>query len=134
MTALNRIMLVEDDLDIALLAQIALEQIGGFEFCHFAAGPVALREVAGIAPDLIILDYRMPDMTGLQVIDALKATAETSAIPVIFMTASVMPAHVNELIDRGAIAVIPKPFDPLTLADTVRAHWSVFHAARQVRD
>ncbi|QIL01358.1 response regulator [Sphingomonas sinipercae] len=123
MSELQRIMLVEDDPDIAVLAGIALQDFGGFEFRHFSSGSEALANVADFAPDLVILDYRMPEMNGGEVLAALRASEAGRLIPVMFMTASLMPRHVEALIEAGAIAVLPKPFDPLTLADEVTKAW-----------
>jgi CheY-like chemotaxis protein len=123
MNELRKVMLVEDDPDIAVLAEIALKDIGGLEFAHFSSGAEALARVEGLKPDLVILDYRMPDMNGRQVLEALRANERTRDIPALFMTASLMPKHIQSLIDLGALAVLPKPFDPLTLADEVRRVW-----------
>lgn len=123
MTELKKVMLVEDDPDIALLAQMALEELGGLEFVHFDDGAKALAAVSVEAPDLIILDYRMPGMNGAEVLDALRRTYYGRDVPVIFMTASLMPKHVERLRELGALEVFAKPFDPLLLADRIRAVW-----------
>lgn len=122
---LEKVMLVEDDLDIALLAQIALEEFGGLQFVHHATGAAALEAVNGYAPDLIMLDYRMPGMNGAEVLQALRERPATRDIPVIFMTASLMPKHVARLRDLGALEVLAKPFDPLTLADQIKRIWKM---------
>lgn len=124
MSELRKVMLVEDDPDIAVLAEIALKDIGGFEVVHFASGESALDGVVNADPDLIILDYRLPGMNGGQVLGRLKADERTRDRPVLFMTASLMPTHIATLLDLGALAVLPKPFDPMTLADEVRRHWA----------
>jgi CheY-like chemotaxis protein len=121
-------MLVEDDPDIAVLAEIALREIGGLEFTHFSSGVDALARVGEIDPDLIILDYRMPEMNGAEVLAGLRANQQTRDKPVLFMTASLMPKHIARLRDLGAAAVLPKPFDPLTLADRVEEVWAKIHA------
>jgi CheY-like chemotaxis protein len=123
MNELRKVMLVEDDPDIALLAEIALKDIGGLGFIHFFSGTEALARIAECAPDLVILDYRMPEMNGQQVLAALRASEPTRHLPALFMTASLMPKHIQSLIKLGALAVLPKPFDPLTLADEVRRVW-----------
>jgi CheY-like chemotaxis protein len=124
MSELRRIVLVEDDPDIAVLAEIALKEIAGFEFVHFPSGPEALEGVLEAAPDLIILDYRMPQMNGGEVLQALRDRDDTRHIRVVFMTASLMPKHVSKLMEMGALGVLPKPFDPVTLGDEVREIWS----------
>lgn len=123
MSKLQSILLAEDDPDIALLAQIALEEIGGFAFQRFETGEQLLAAAMARPPDLIMLDYRMPGMNGAEVFAKLRATQTVAAVPVIFMTASLMPAHVRKLIDMGALDVIAKPFDPLTLAARVEEVW-----------
>jgi CheY-like chemotaxis protein len=122
---LGKVMLVEDDLDIALLAQIALEEFGGLQFVHHATGVAALDAVDDYAPDLIMLDYRMPGMNGAEVLKALRERPATRQIPIIFMTASLMPKHVARLRDLGALDVLAKPFDPLTLADQIKRIWEM---------
>jgi CheY-like chemotaxis protein len=124
MSELRKVMLVEDDPDIAVLAEIALGEIGGYEFTHFDSGVDALARVEDVDPDLIILDYRMPVMNGAEVLAALKANERHRDIPVVFMTASLMPKHIQRLMELGALAVLPKPFDPLTLADRVQEIWA----------
>jgi CheY-like chemotaxis protein len=124
MGELRRVVLVEDDPDIAILARLGLEDFGGLSVVHHSSGQAALDNASSDAPDLIILDYRMPGMNGADVLRELRCRSETQAIPVVFMTASVMPRHIERLRELGALDVIPKPFDPLTLADRVREIWS----------
>lgn len=130
MTKLHDIALVEDDLDIAILAEIALVEIGGFGVTHCVSGDQALAGIDAVAPDLIILDYRMPEMNGDDLFRLLRERERTARTPIMFMTASVMPRHIEKLKELGAIAVLAKPFDPLTLADVVRQKWQLW-ASRQ---
>lgn len=120
MTQLRSVVLVEDDPDIAVLAELALSEIGDLEVRHFASGPELLAAMAGPLPDLYLLDYRLPDMTGEELLAALRRDPRTAAIPAIFMTASVMPERIVALKRAGALDVIAKPFDPMTLADELR--------------
>lgn len=116
-------MLVEDDPDIAMLAQIAIEEFGELDFVHYASGEEALRNITADPPDLVVLDYRMPGMNGEEVLAALRKTERGADLPVVFMTASLMPQHVERLRELGARDVLPKPFDPLTLADQLKTIW-----------
>lgn len=120
---LKKIALVEDDHDIATLTAMALGQIGGFEIVHYSSGAEALEGLRQSPPDLVLLDYSMPAMTGDEVLIALRHDPATAQIPAIFMTASVMPGHVQRLRELGALAVFSKPFDPIGLADRIRAVW-----------
>lgn len=124
MSELTSVVLVEDDPDIAELARISLSDIGGLEFVHFFSGQEALKGLVQHCPDLIILDYRMPGMNGAEVLLEIRSRAICRDAPVVFMTASIMPHHVQRLRDLGAAEVIAKPFDPLTLADQLRSIYS----------
>jgi len=121
---LQHIVLVEDDSDIATLATMALQDLGGLAVTHFSSGEAALAGIPEVKPDLIILDFSMPGMNGDEVMKALKSNPDTAAIPAMFMTASVMPSHVAKLRELGAVDVLKKPFDPIALPDQVLAAWS----------
>jgi len=120
---LRRILLVEDDQDIATLATMALSELGNFEVIHYFSGADALAAVANDKPDLALLDFSMPGMKGDEIMAALKARPDTADMPVLFMTASVMPSHVTRLKELGAIDVLKKPFDPLLLSEQVQSAW-----------
>ena len=123
MQALEKIMLVEDDPDIRTVAVMALDMVGGLQVQACDSGAQALEKVAAWAPQLVLLDVMMPGMNGPEVLGALRARADTSAIPVIFLTAKAQESEIQALRDLGALDVIPKPFDPMTLTDAVRALW-----------
>ena len=74
------------------------------------------------APELILCDVMMPDMDGLALLRALRANPATAKFPLIFTTALGKPNEIEEMKALGAAAVIAKPFDPATLAETVRRH------------
>lgn len=78
-------------------------------------------------PDLILLDVMMPGMDGPSTLARLRADPATAAIPVIFLTAKVQPPEVVHYQSLGALDVIAKPFDPMTLAAQVRQIWSAAH-------
>ncbi len=120
---LHSILYVEDDPDIQFVAEIALAQVGGFELKICSSGKDAIASAASMRPDLILLDVMMPEMDGPTTLGELRKIANTQDTPVIFMTAKVQPAEVSSYLELGAIAVINKPFDPMTLAQTVRKHW-----------
>jgi CheY-like chemotaxis protein len=122
--ALNRILYVEDEADIRVVAEIALEVVGGFTVTSCASGAEALDCAARVQPDLLLLDMMMPGMDGLSTLEALRAHPATAATPVIFMTAKVQPAEVAHYKSVGALEVISKPFDPMALAEQIRSIWS----------
>lgn len=123
MSELKRILYAEDEPDIRAVAKIALEAVGGFELkvCH--NGEEAVANAVSYAPDLMLFDVMMPGMDGPAALKAIKELPEMANIPVVFMTAKVQPNEVEEYKALGAIDVIAKPFDPMTLAEQLNAIW-----------
>ena len=120
---LRRILLVEDELDIQMVARLALKDIGGLEVEVCSSGSEALDEAREFRPELILLDVMMPAPDGPATLKALARQPETAAIPVVFVTAKVQSHEVEEYLELGAIDVIVKPFDPMTLSDRVQEIW-----------
>jgi two-component system OmpR family response regulator len=127
MKDLSRIMMVEDELDIQAVAQVALETLGGLTVVMCSSGKEALDHVLSCAPDLILMDVMMPGMDGPTTLRTLRANPATAGIPVIFMTAKVQSHEVSRYKEIGGLGVIPKPFDPMTLASAVRTIWEQEH-------
>lgn len=121
---LERILYVEDEPDIRMVAQMALEAVGGFSVQVCSSGAEALQAVESFGPQLIILDVMMPDMDGPTTLGELRKLPCCTATPILFMTAKAQPAEVARFLSLGAIDVIAKPFDPMTLADTIQGIWS----------
>lgn len=122
--ALNKILYVEDDLDIQAVAQIALEVVGGFTLKTCSSGAEAIAAIEqGFVPDLLLLDVMMPNMDGPTTLAELRKRAATATTPVIFMTAKVQSSEQDYYFTLGAIGVIAKPFDPMALAGQARALW-----------
>ena len=117
---IERILYVEDDPDIRAVAELALVDVGGFELCLCGDGQQALASVDGFQPDLILLDVMMPGMDGPEVLKTLQEREGGLSTPVVFMTARLQPVEIDEYRLLGAIGVIPKPFDPMTLAEDIR--------------
>ena len=122
--ALRRILLVEDDPDVQVVAEFALSSVGGFSVEVCGSAREALDRVEGFAPDLILLDVMMAGMDGPSTLLALRQLPATADTPVVFMTAKVQSHETARYRELGSLAVISKPFDPTTLADTLRAIWS----------
>jgi len=123
MNDLNKILYVEDEPDIQAVARIALETVGSFTLEVCSGGQEALDRAPGFDPDLILLDVMMPGLDGPDTLQALRKLPGMEAKPVIFMTAKVMDSEVQRYLDLGAIGVIPKPFDPMSLAQQVTTIW-----------
>jgi two-component system, OmpR family, response regulator len=120
---LKRVMLVEDEEDIRAVAEVALETVGGFSLKACASGREALESIGEFAPQLVILDVMMPGMDGPETLRAIRKLADYKSTPAVFMTAKVQSEEVASYLAEGAVSVIPKPFDPMTLADRVQEIW-----------
>ncbi|MEX2643562.1 MAG: response regulator [Acetobacterales bacterium] len=123
MKPLKRILYVEDAPDIQAIARLALEKLGGFTVQLCETGHEAVRKVPGFEPDLILVDVMMPQMDGPTTVAAIRALPGFAEVPVVFVTAKVMPGEVARYRDLGALGVIAKPFDPMTLPDRLREIW-----------
>jgi len=125
MTQLRTIMYVDDEPHIRELVEMALSLSAELTVHSCESGVRALAAMVQVQPDLVLLDVMMPEMDGPAVLKAMRADPRLASIPVAFMTARAMPGEVQELLDSGAVGVIPKPFDPMTLARQVASLWEV---------
>ncbi len=126
---LNCILYVEDEPDIRMVAQMALEAVGGFKVIACASGQEALNAAPGAGADLLLLDVMMPGMDGPSTLKGLRELPATANTPVIFMTAKVQAAEVAAYKGLGALEVIPKPFDPMELSAQIQRIWAEQSAA-----
>ena len=123
MTQLQTVLYVEDDVDIQEVASMALEVVGGLDVVVVGSGQDAIAHVREWIPDLVLLDVMMPEMDGPTTLAALRQVPGMQKVPVVFVTAKVQANEVERYLTLGAIGVIAKPFDPMTLADQARALW-----------
>jgi CheY-like chemotaxis protein len=115
-----KILIAEDEPDIRDLITFTL-QFAGHEVTATANGEEACRRAAEVLPDLILLDVRMPRMTGYEACHAIKANPQTAAIPVVFLSAKGQDAEVQTGMEAGAAEYIIKPFSPDQLTESVQA-------------
>ena len=123
MKTLKLVLYVEDDPDIQIVAQMALEMVGGLSLRTCSSGLEAVAAAAECTPDLLLLDVMMPGMDGPSVLAELRKLPNTAATPAIFMTAKVQAAEVAYYKSLGALGVVAKPFDPMLLSQQVRSMW-----------
>ena len=117
-----KVLYVDDEPDIREVGSMALELDGSMEVSSAASGPEALSMLeGGLRPDVILLDVMMPGMDGPAVLAELKKRPELAQIPVIFITARAQAHELARFETLGAIGVITKPFDPMTLSIELRA-------------
>lgn len=121
---LKKIMYIEDEEDIASIAKIALQDLGGFDVLYCSSGKQALENAESFNPDLFLVDVMMPEMDGPTTIKELKKNPKFKDTPFIFMTAKTQSSEIKEYLSIGAKSVITKPFDPITLAETIKGIWA----------
>ncbi len=125
---LTKILYAEDEADIREIAVLAIEAIGGFEIATCSSGAEVLALANEFQPQLILLDVMMPIMDGPTTLQALKQDLQLKDIPVIFLTAKIMTEEINHFKQMGAIDIIAKPFDPMTLSAQIQEIWNSHHA------
>ena len=118
---LQTVLLVDDDPNIRTIAQMSLSVVGGLTVTLVSSGAEALSVAARLMPDVILLDVMMPEMDGPATLHALRQEPSLTRVPVIFLTGEAQSAEHARLLSLGAQGVIPKPFDPMTIADQIRS-------------
>src|SRR2546426_7563622 len=116
----TRILVVEDDQDIAQLVARYLEK-AGFVPEVVSSGRDALTAIAAQAPDLIVLDLMLPQVDGLEGCRAVRGREATAAIPIIMLTARAEESERIVGLELGADDYLAKPFSPNELVARVRA-------------
>lgn len=115
----KRILFIDDEEDIQTLAGFCLELEANWQLITASNGQEGIAIAAVEQPDAILLDVMMPDLDGLQTLEKLRSNPQTQHIPVIFLTAKVQASDRRRFYAAGAIGVINKPFNALTLASQI---------------
>ncbi len=115
-----KILIAEDERDIRDLIAFTL-QFGGHEVTTTSNGEEAVLKAVEIIPDLILLDVRMPRMSGYEACQKIKANPVTNHIPVVFLSAKGQESEVETGLAAGAVEYILKPFAPDQLNERVKA-------------
>ena len=112
------VLVVEDNLPVRMMLQRALERIG----CRVVSennGKDGIRRARKVAPDLILMDMRLPGLDGPEVLDKLRRTRGLEAIPVVGISGYAHPEMKAQAFDRGCVAFLEKPLDLAQLHQTV---------------
>jgi CheY-like chemotaxis protein len=114
-----RILLVDDEPDQVEMYHLALEH-AGFAVDDAVTGAAAIAQARQLHPNLIVLDVRLPDMSGWDVCDALKTDPATAEIPIIILTAAASATIGQQAAEHGCVAHLLKPCYPEDLTQMVR--------------
>jgi two-component system alkaline phosphatase synthesis response regulator PhoP len=117
----HRVLIVEDEQDIAGLIKHTLERGGAADAEVVSSGDAALKAVAARPPDLVILDLNLPVMGGLEVCRVLRARSDARHLPIIILTARTSESDRVAGLDLGADDYVTKPFSLRELTARVRA-------------
>ena len=121
MTARHRVLIVEDEGDIAGLIKHALERNTNADAEIVGSGDAALRSVCERVPDLVILDLNLPVVDGVEVCRALRSNDTSAHVPIIMLTARTSEDDRVAGLDQGADDYVTKPFSLRELSARVRA-------------
>jgi two-component system alkaline phosphatase synthesis response regulator PhoP len=113
------LLVVEDEAHIRRVLEYNLK-LDGFQVYLAEDGAAGLKLAREKKPDVILLDWLMPEMNGLRVLEELKNDSSTQNIPVFMLTAKGMLNDVTQALDMGADDYITKPFDPIQLGKTIK--------------
>jgi two-component system, OmpR family, response regulator len=116
---IENILLIDDDENVLLIAQIGLEDMPDWRVHLAGSGVQGLELAKTVKPDVILLDMMMPGMDGGMVLAKLREDPDTAAIPVIFITGKVQSHDLDSYIALGVVGVLMKPFDPLALSQEI---------------
>ena len=116
-----RILHVDDDEDIRTITELAISLDSDFELEQCASGVEAIERSRIVAPDVLLLDMMMPGMNGDETWDRIRSDVGLTSVPVVFMSARAEKQFADAMLERGAVGVITKPFDPMTLCSELKS-------------
>ncbi len=124
---LEQLLYIDDDEDILTLAKMTLEAVGNYTVDICNNGQEGIEKALEIKPDLIMIDVMMPVMDGLMTLQKMLEYDALTKIPIVFMTARIQPEEVQSYLQKGATAVISKPFDPMELSGQIKQAWEDYY-------
>jgi len=113
------VLVIEDDDAIGQIVAEAINDEPGYRAVHIASPSRALALLEQLVPDLLVLDVRLPEMSGLELYASMRSAARTLRVPVLFETAN-GPAHADEFRRVGVASYLSKPFDIWNLVAYVK--------------
>ena len=120
---LHSVLYVDDDPDVRAVAALALQRDGELRVTTCGSGAEAIELARRAPPDLIILDYLMPELDGADTLVRLRVQHETQDVPVIFVTTIGICDDITRFAAMGLLGIIEKPFGLSKLLGQVRELW-----------
>ncbi|MCW1959429.1 MAG: SpoIIE family protein phosphatase [Mycobacterium sp.] len=125
------VVVVDDEVDTLKLLKVLLES-DGYRVRALTSGSAALRSIATDTPDLVLLDIRMPGMSGFEVCEELKADPASRSVPVIFLSAATDVEDKIKAFRAGGVDYVTKPFEREEVLSRVATHVSLFRARAEI--
>lgn len=114
------VLIVDDEEDVLAVTRMGLEMSAGWQVLTATSGVEAIAIATAQQPDVILLDWMMPEMDGRATLQALRANTTTSQIPVILVTAKAQSPDGETFAGADVKAVFAKPLRPLKLAELIK--------------
>lgn len=115
----KRILVIDDEERIREVVRACLEDLAGWTVVTAGSGQAGLAQAKAPGIDAILLDVSMPEMDGITFFKQLQTDRTTRSIPVIFLTAKVLPTDRKKFAELGVAGVITKPFDPVGISEQI---------------
>lgn len=117
----KKILIIDDDRTLLRRVSAHFSRYKGIETVVFDNAKDGLAAASELSPNLIILDWTLPDIQGIDVLETLKKSAKTKAIPVLMLTGHNKIGNIEDAFKIGAEGYIVKPFDLKKLAEKSRS-------------
>lgn len=115
-----KVLIVDDYSSMRRTIRSILEQNGVQKIHEAENGKVALSKLNEITVDIVILDWQMPEMTGIELLRRIRATDKIKTLPILMVTAESEVKNVVEAVKAGVNNYVVKPFDARTLMDKIQ--------------
>ena len=116
----ERILVVDDSGDVRSFLVLLLERSGGYETLEAATGEEAVEKAISGRPDLILMDIRLPDISGVDATKAIRNNPSTAQIPIIAYSALHLVGWKEQALKAGMVAYLQKPINFELLMETIQ--------------
>jgi CheY-like chemotaxis protein len=116
----RRILVVDDNNDVRYIVAVLLERSGGYETLEAATGQEAVEKAISGRPDLILMDIRLPDISGVDATKAIKNNPRTEQIPIVAYSALPFVGWKQQAFQAGMVAYLQKPVNLKLLMETIQ--------------
>ena len=124
-----RILIVDDSSTMRRIIINTLNKIGYSDYVEASNGREALDKLADLSIALVITDWNMPEMSGLDLVKAVRSNDQTRHIPLLMVTTNAAQEHIDQAIEAGVTNYLPKPFTPDTIRDKIQLALKAVQAA-----